>query len=140
MTPFSPPVLDRALHAVLVAFVRQAGTREEGERPWPFPDERIEQARTLLRERVQAVDPDEIERFDAVFERRFSEWLRWQRTDYRRRGRDSDIALLRSAGAYASATEATLSWPTPTSLRNVDAECGAQITQLYLNPDGDDSA
>jgi hypothetical protein len=94
----------------------------------------------LLKARVAAVDPEEAERFDAVFERRFAQWLRWQRTEYRRRGRDSDIALLRAAGSYASATESSLSWPTPTSLRNVDAECGAQITQLYLNPPPDADA
>ena len=35
VTPFSPPVLDRALHAVLVAFVRQNGL--SGAQPWPVP-------------------------------------------------------------------------------------------------------
>ena len=40
--------------------------------------------------------------------------------------------MLRRAGEYASRVAAQLSWPTPTSMRNIDAECQAEITRLYL--------
>jgi len=44
---------------------------------------------------------------------------------------------MRAAGGYASSTAARLSWPVPTSLRNVDAECRAEITAHYLLEDPD---
>ena len=37
VTPFSPPVLERALHAVMVAYVRQAGNEGAVQSPDPYP-------------------------------------------------------------------------------------------------------
>jgi hypothetical protein len=139
VTPFSPPVVDRALHAVIAAFVRQAGNQQQAASPYPFPEAAVETIMQHLKDRVTFVDPEEQERFEAVAERRLSEWKRWQRTNWRRQRRDDDIGLLRVAGAYASAEESQLSWATPNSLRAVDAECEAKITTLYLREDGDGS-
>jgi hypothetical protein len=138
VTPFSPPVVERALHAVIAAFVRQAGSPHEADSPYPFPADTVETIQRYLQERVAFVDREEQERFDAALERRLAEWKRWQRTAWRRQRRDDDIGLLRVAGAYASAEESQLSWATPNSLRAVDAECEAKVTTLYLRDDGDD--
>jgi Helicase conserved C-terminal domain len=138
VTPFSPPVVERAVHAVIAAFVRQAGTRDEAESPYPFPEAAVEKITRQLANRVAFVDHEEQERFDAEVEKRIAEWKRWQRTNWRRQRRDDDFGLLRVAGAYASAEESQLSWPTPNSLRAVDAECESKITTLYLRDDEDD--
>lgn len=137
VTPFSPPVLDRGLHAIMAGFVRQAGTADQGRSPYPFPDALIDDIHEFLSDRVAEIDPDEQARFEEVFEKRASEWERWQRTSWRREGRDGDIGLLRVAGQYATAEESQLSWPTPNSLRDVDAECRSQVTTLYLREDDD---
>ena len=39
---------------------------------------------------------------------------------------------MRPAGAYVTPENARVSWATPRSLRNVDAECQVEITQLYM--------
>jgi hypothetical protein len=130
VTPFSPPVLDRALHAVLIAYVRQLG--EQNLLPRPVPDDLIEAARELLEARVSVIDPAERDNLEAVFERRHEQWTRWGRIHWTGRGAEGDIPLMRAAGSYASSTAARLSWPVPTSLRNVDAECRAEITSHYL--------
>jgi hypothetical protein len=135
VTPFSPPVVERALHAVIAAFVRQAGTAQEAASPYPFPESEVETITRRLAARVAFVDPEEQERFDGMVEKRLAEWKRWQRTAWRRTRRDDDIGLLRVAGAYATSEEAQLSWATPNSLRAVDAECEAKITTLYLRDD-----
>jgi len=132
VTPFSPPVLDRALHAVITSYVRQDGDRAAADSPYPVPVPLIDRFRDLLRERVQVVDDDESGTLERVFEKRLSEWKRWKRTRWDGQPSGADAPLLREAGEYAPGAIASLSWPTPTSLRNVDAECQAEITRLYL--------
>ncbi len=134
VTPFSPPALDRALHAVLVAYVRQLG--EEGVSPSPVPDDLISAAHDLLSARVSIVDPAEAENFEDVFEERYSEWKRWLRIEWTQAG-DGEVALIRRAGSYATPAAARLSWTVPQSLRSVDAECRAEITTAYILEEDD---
>ncbi len=133
VTPFSPPVLDRALHAIMTTYVRQVG--EQGAAPYPYPKNLIEQLRSILLARIKLIDPTEVENFEQVFQKRSQQWQTWQRTNWERNGKDNaDIPLIRVAGDYASKESQRLSWATPMSMRNVDAECQAEITNLYLNP------
>lgn len=134
VTPFSPPALDRALHAVLVAYVRQLG--EESGPPIPVPDDLLSAVHDLLSARVSIVDPAEAENFEEVFRKRYREWKRWQRIEWSRGG-DGEVALMRPAGSYATPAAARLSWAVPQSLRNVDAECRAEITTAYILEDDD---
>ncbi|MBW4670345.1 MAG: hypothetical protein KME60_23745 [Cyanomargarita calcarea GSE-NOS-MK-12-04C] len=134
VTPFSPPVLDRALHAIMTIYVRQTGDEQIIKTPEPYPENIIEHLREILIPRIQLIDPDEVGNFHKVFNKRASEWRRWQRTNWERNGRDNtDIPLIRVAGEYASREWQRLSWATPMSMRNVDAECQVEITNLYLN-------
>jgi hypothetical protein len=139
VTPFSPPALDRALHAVMAGYARQAHRRSVAERPYPYPADIVEKFKLLLLSRVGAVDPGERENVERVLERRAKEWRSWERTRWARDGGE-DIPLLRAAGEYATAEERDISWPTPTSMRNVDAECVAEITTLYIRSAGNTDA
>lgn len=130
VTPFSPPVLDRALHAIMVSYVRQVGDRKAVQNPYPYPNELIEQFRRIILPRVQAIDKDELQNFERVFNKRSKEWRQWQHNlweDYS----GAEVSLLRFAGAYVDPAYARLSWPTATSMRDVDAQCEAVITRLY---------
>ncbi|MDQ3670746.1 MAG: helicase, partial [Actinomycetota bacterium] len=85
VTPFSPPVLDRALHAVLIAYVRQFG--EQDLLPRPVPEELIDAAGELLEARVAVIDSAELENLQAVFGKRYEQWKRRRRSGLRlRRG------------------------------------------------------
>jgi len=130
VTPFSPPVLDRALHALMVSYVLQLGDRSTARSPYPYPDKLIEQVRQIILPRVQTVDTDELQNFERVFNRRAEEWRVWQRNVWEDRSGEN-LPLLRYAGSYVSREQARLSWPTPTSMRDVDAQCEAVITSLY---------
>jgi hypothetical protein len=130
VTPFSPPVLDRALHAIMVSYVLQLGDRSTARSPYPYPGKLIEQVRQIILPRVQAVDTDELLNFERVFNRRAEEWRVWQRNVWEDRSGEN-LPLLRYAGSYVSREQARLSWPTPTSMRDVDAQCEAVITSLY---------
>jgi hypothetical protein len=129
VTPFSPPVLDRALHAVLISYVRQNGN--SATQPWPFPAALVDKAYSLLAGRVASVDPEETDTLERIFDRRQNQWKLWERRLWE--SSDSkEFALMRRAGEYASRTAQTVSWAVPTSLRNVDAECRAEVTLRYV--------
>ncbi len=140
VTPFSPPVLDRALHAVITSYVRQTGPKATADSPYPYPEELINQLRSLLIPRIKLIDPEEVPNFERVFDVRINEWQRWQRRRWEGDRWDEDPPLLREAGSYVSSEWARISWPTPMSLRNVDAECQIEITALYLNEGGENNA
>lgn len=131
VTPFSPPALDRGLHAIMVLYARQMGNQAIAQRPYPYPKDIIDQLKALLLPRVQEIDRAEVENFERVFDKRASEWAGWNRTVWEKRSADDSFLLLR-AGDYADADNKLFSWQTPTSLRSVDAECEAEITSLYL--------
>ncbi len=130
VTPFSPPVLDRALHAIMASYVLQRGDKSITISPYPYPAQLIDQLRQVILPRVRAVDGDEFQNFERVFEKRAGEWKAWQRTTWGDRSGEN-LPLLRRAGSYVTREQARLSWPTPTSMRDVDAECEAVITSLY---------
>jgi hypothetical protein len=138
VTPFSPPALDRALHALMVIYARHRGPETDVESPWPPPDALLDAVHDLLLRRVKDVDPSEQEELERVFERRRREWLGWERTQWGRPFLGADDALLRSPMTYASGERSALSWPTPTSLRTVDAECIGEISVKYAMAAGDD--
>jgi hypothetical protein len=128
VTPFSPPALTRALHALMAAWVRQRGDRAKTREPWPYPRLLIDTLYALLEERVQEVDEAELVRFKETFERRAHEWETREPTRWRRDNRNpTAVPLLVAAGSYLDAEEARLSWPTPQSMRNVDATCVTEI-------------
>lgn len=136
VTPFSPPVLDRALHAIVSGYVRQRGDEQQSRSPYPYPKDLIDWIRQVFRRRVETVDKGEMDNFERVFDRREDEWRRWQHTQWGSFGRTDSNALLRQSGAYVASDQRLLSWPTPTSVRNVDSECETEITRLYLQEEG----
>ena len=136
VTPYSRPALERALHAVMVAYVRQCGTDAASSNPYPIPEHPLAEIRKLLLDRVQIVDPDERASLEALFDLRLDEWRRWERNRYSSSPSDEELPLMRPAGAYANPEHLRISWATPQSLRSVDAQCQVEITTLYLNDPG----
>jgi Helicase conserved C-terminal domain len=138
VTPFSRPALDRAAHAVIASFVRQSGDSDQAESPYPYPPALVAAAARILDERASIVDPDELASLRRIIQKRGDEWQRWQRLRWDGALNNENMPLLRPAGAYVTPERARVSWSTPQSLRNVDAECQVEITQLYmLEEDGD---
>lgn len=131
VTPFSPPALDRALHAVIVAYARQLGTKELADNPYPYPEDLINEIKEILLPRVQKIDPEEQENFENVFGKLAKEWKTWGRLRWEGWKDDND-PLLRRAGAYTPAEKKLGSWEIPTSMRNVDAECIVEIANSLI--------
>ena len=132
VTPFSRPALDRAVHAVLASYVRQLGDGDQAESPYPYPDELVATVTEILEARASTVDPDEFPALRRILQRRSDEWQRWQRLKWSGGLYDEDMPLMRPAGTYVPPDKVRVSWATPQSLRNVDAECQVEITKLYM--------
>ncbi|MGC8906877.1 MAG: helicase-related protein [Desulfomonilaceae bacterium] len=127
VTPFSPPTLERALHAIMAAFVLQKGSENEADSPYPFPYELVAEIEQIVSGRVSFVNEEERHSFKKIFERRKREWEYWERTKWTGDLGGEDVPMLRDAGGYVSPDLARISWPTPTSMRNVDAACQAEV-------------
>jgi hypothetical protein len=133
VTPFSPPALDRALHAVMAAYARQTGSAELARNPDPYPQTLMDALKDIFISRVKLVDPLEEPNFQKAFDERERQWKRWRRIRWEGSSTNENTPLLREAGSYVLPSVAKISWSTPMSMRNVDAECEIEITQNYLN-------
>ncbi|MCY3923637.1 MAG: helicase-related protein [Chloroflexi bacterium] len=131
VTPFAPPVLARALHAAVVAWIRQRAPLADASSPYPIPEEHIDDVAEILRGRVSVVDLAEAEALERFLAKLVDDWRRWSPGSWRRLNTAAEPGLLYAAGDYADPEERRRSWATPMSMRNVDAECRGYITGIY---------
>jgi hypothetical protein len=143
VTPFSPPAVERALHGVLVAMVRQfSDINSAAISPDPFPlapgsalRQRVEE---IIRARVREVAPHEENAVMERLTRRLDQWRVWRPARYGGFGTPpEDPPLMHPAGSAERPEWGGRSWPTMSSLRNVDASCEADVTGAYLEFLGD---
>lgn len=139
VTPFSPPAVDRALHGLLVALVRQLGKLDqESDKPDPFPllpgvalRDRIEE---IIQQRVESIAGHEVEAVIQKLQTRLKQWREWKPAEYGDfKQAPEDAPLMHPAGSVERPEWNHRSWPTMSSLRNVDASCEADITDTYIS-------
>ena len=137
VTPFSAPAVDRALHGIIVAAVRQLGKfDQEGEHPSPFPLEEGNKLtkfiESMIEDRVIGVSPEERENVLDKMRLRLKEWRVWNPAEYGNFGMPPQNApLMHPAGSVELPEWTNRSWATLSSLRNVDASCEAVITGYF---------
>ncbi|WP_339323491.1 helicase-related protein [Paenibacillus sp. FSL W8-0194] len=135
VTPFSPTVVDRMLHAVMVGYVRQFGHMDEVDSPSPLPEELLTQLREIICKRVESIDHEELENIRKVFDRRISQWKTLRPSEWSKKRNSDEYPLLYPAGSYVDPTTKRISWATPNSMRNVDSQCLGEISALYVLQD-----
>ena len=137
VTPFSAPAVERSLHGVIVAAVRQLGILDgESNSPDPFPlgygAPLLNLVEEIIHERVSLVAPEERDAVMKKLKRRLDEWRTWLPNSYGGFGAaPQDAPLLHPAGSMEPASWNGRSWPTMSSLRNVDASCEAEVTDFF---------
>jgi hypothetical protein len=137
VTPFATPVRERALHAVIAGIVRFLGSEKNLKVPYP-PDERTKEfVLKTIQERVEQIDPEELEDTLKMLEKRFAEWERYQPLEYgNAMGTSPNQPLMYPFGMNPD-MRLRRAWPTPTSMRNVDVECKVEVISKY--PEGDEA-
>jgi len=137
VTPFSLPAVERALHGVTLAAVRQLGEiGTVGASPDPFPLADGSLLRGLvedmIRTRVKFVAPDAEDAVMTRLAQRLAQWRTWNPSEYGSFGHvPEDPPLMHPAGSSMPAGWNGHSWPTMSSLRDVDAGCEADVTQHF---------
>ena len=138
VTPFSAPAIERAIQGVIVAITRQLGSlKTEGTSPRPFPltaDSRLLLIlEEMLRERCNSVtDGEATKAVLQLLDERLAQWRAWDPSDYGHFGVFPESpTLMYPAGANPPAEWEGHSWPTLSSMRNVDASGEADITNRF---------
>ena len=147
VTPFSAPVRERALHAVAVGLIRlESDDKYNNAKSPAFPSAAMrEHAEEVIRDRVNTVDPDELDDTMDLLQAILKNWKNWNPAVWEP-GRDrdysytDDVPLLYGAGSPPNESWEGRGLETPMSMRSVDASCEArQMSTEYRrkeDPDG----
>ena len=133
VTPFSAPVRERALHAIMVGMMRLEGEDGYNLDPPHLPDDRVyERVRNIIENRVDDVDAEEL---DATLDRMecimqcWEDWnpQKWEPAKNPDWSYADPVPLMYAAGSHPNAAWGDRGIETPTSMRNVDASCEAEV-------------
>lgn len=131
VTPFSLPVLERALHALLVIIARQV-CKFELPNKWDGSAEGIRRFTEFLRDRVSEIDAEHLDAALERLEKLKQVWSDIKPSEWGRFGPPPDgRPLMYPAGTAPREEWSDLAWSTPSSLRNVDVECEARVLPMY---------
>lgn len=137
VTPFSAPVRERALHAIMIGIMRlESDSVYNGSRPAIPTQHILKHIEKIITERIEEIDPEEL---DAALNRMQRVIQHWE--DYKpdcwepRLNRDksyaNDVPLMYSAGSHKNGAWGKAGLETPTSMRSVDSSCEAEISSRY---------
>lgn len=144
VTPFSAPVRERALHAIMVGMMRLEGDKAYNESKPTIPDKRIvDHIKSIIENRVENIDPEELddtmERWNYILDC----WEAWNPKYWEpKKNRDysytNDVPLMYAAGTHKNEAWGDRGIETPTSMRSVDASCEAEVLARKYVEKGDD--
>lgn len=134
VTPFSAPLRERALHAVLIGLIRLFRSENTFNDPKLFPTEtEIEKVFSIIEDRVKKVDEDELENTCEHLEEIMREWEIQMPQKYQDFTAGEALPLMYPAGTKANVNWDGRGMPTPTSMRSVDASCEIRVlSNIYV--------
>ncbi|UPJ27799.1 helicase-related protein [Bradyrhizobium sp. CW1] len=134
VTPFAVPVTERALHALVVILARYWGSDQQRSFP-EVPSSVLEnRIRAEIRDRVSRVEPAEVVRVDALLDRIFGEWRKLPPERYGGFNSSTEsVPFMYPSGSHPSESWDDRAYQTPSSMRNVDANCQAATISVFPN-------
>jgi hypothetical protein len=134
VTPFSIPVLDRALHALLVIIARHLEGLETPDRVDKSSATFVQFAR-YIESRCRSTDSEHASVLKNKLVTLLKHWEAVRPAIWGRFGRPPESRpLMYPAGSEPPADWEDSAWPTPSSMRNVDVECQARVVTTYDDP------
>lgn len=128
VTPFAVPVRERALHALIVILSRFWGGPSLRDRPnQPPNDQLVQRIKHTIRERVMSVDAAEWPKTEAHIDEIIRKWSVAPRSRYGDfRPPTEELPMMYPAGGQQHPLWPEEPYPTPSTMRNVDASCSAR--------------
>ena len=128
VTPFSVPVRERALHALIVILCRFWGGQNLRERPSiPPEDQLIQRIKGVIKERVMFIARDEWPATEKHIDEIFGKWAIAPRSLYGDfRPPTEELPMMYPAGGNEHPRWADRPYSTPSTMRSVDATCAAR--------------
>lgn len=132
VTPFALPVTERALHALIISLYRFWGPDSDVRWPSTIDVHLEDRIRDEILGRVRTVEPDEVSRVSGVMDRIFSEWHRLPPDVWGGFTPPTDqVPFMYPTGFHAHEFWDQRAYATPSSMRNVDASCNANVISMY---------
>lgn len=137
VTPFSSQLRDRALHAIIIGILRLESNDEYNENEPKCPDVQTrERIKDIIAERIEDVDPDEFEETMRHIDYIFDRWKIWQPEKFSDFSGGPDLPLMFPAGSMRNQEWGKeRGFPSPTSMRSVDASCEARVLENEYMPE-----
>jgi len=133
VTPFSAPVRERALHAIMIGMMRLENDSVYNEDPPKSPDnELFKKVCAIIENRVDEIDSAELDstrnRLKYILEC-WEDWnpSKWEPKLNPDRSYADPLPLMYSAGSQPNVAWGDQGLETPTSMRSVDASCEAEV-------------
>lgn len=133
VTPFALPVAERALHALIISFARFWGSENQRVKPDPAPPPDLEyRIREVIMKRVSDVEPEESARVEQILDSIFTEWKRLPADVYGYFNYPvNEVPMMYPSGTHPDDSWDGRAYQTPSSMRNVDANCNAAAISNY---------
>ena len=129
VTPFSPTVRERSLHAIVIALYRLLSSQDLSSPTFPDDGTLVEEICSSIEERVKRVDPSQIESTQRALRHVLNCWRDWDPVEwsYFGIGESGGTPLMYVRGMEPSAAWGGRGFATMTSMRSVDAPCEIDI-------------
>lgn len=138
VTPFSSPLRERALHAILIGLIRLLGNEDTYNDPKKFPNkEELDRILSIIEYRVKSIDEDEFENTKKHLVEILNMWKSQLPQKYHDFNAESVVPLMYPAGTIPNIEWETRGFATPTSMRSVDASCEAFVLRNIYSSEED---
>ncbi len=133
VTPFSAPVRERALHAIMIGMMRLESDAAFNADPPHLPDKTLyNRICQVIENRIEVIDPDELEATLKQMEyiiQRWEDWnpQKWEPELNRDWSYSNAVPLMYFAGGHTNEVWGQRGMETPSSMRSVDASCEADV-------------
>ncbi|MHC1745633.1 MAG: helicase-related protein [Negativicutes bacterium] len=139
VTPFSAPLRERALHAIIIGIFRLKGNKAVSDDP-PIPptDDEVRKIKAIICSRVDEIDKGEIEATIRHIDEIIEKWRVELPQKYQDFKAGSILPLMFPAGTMRNeAWGSGRGIPTQTSMRSVDSSCEAYVLENRYVPEAD---
>lgn len=131
VTPFSAPLRERALHALIIGIMRLEGDNRINSDPPQVPNSQtIEKIKNIISDRINAVDPEEMEETLRHIDSIIENWELWEPRKFQDFTNGDELPLMFPSGNRRNeAWGKSRGFETPTSMRSVDASCEVYVIE-----------